>query len=302
MEPAHCSKELQSIIRLELGCRNALCPGVENPIWFTYQTRSLSCLVLNDWTDFRILRFEITMRRWLASYPQFVCLMSLRTGTLESMKDDIHGFTVIALVIASVQAVGALHRFIFLLLIGYPQPAAWKIHCYHLVWPFWIASSFRFLFGWVFEMIQRSWTGTRQQESGLYIFSLSHRHQRKSFSHHFILSTGLPMDFIYGLGITDILLTDIIIVWLQVQSFSGFQPGMEYVPWISNSILHPEGQDLIGRHYSRECVDPEHRSVYSASWYTCTWISTPPQGDPKTLASTSAANSLDIIPAPCNQV
>jgi len=77
---------------------------------------------------------------------------------------------------------------------------------------------------------------------------------------------------------------------------------MEYVPWISNSILHPEGQDLIGRHYSRECVDPEHRSVYSASWYTCTWISTPPQGDPKTLASTSAANSLDIIPAPCNQV
>lgn len=92
----------------------------------------------------------------------------------------MHGFAVIALVIASAQAVGgAPWTFAFLLVFGYPQPAVWILCCYHRVWPFWIAYS-RFLFGWLFDMIERSWIRTRQQERGFVYTSLSHR-QRKTF-------------------------------------------------------------------------------------------------------------------------
>lgn len=65
-------------------------------------------------------------------HVQFCLLYVFTTRDHGSKKDDMHGFTVTALVIASVQAVGgAPWIFAFLLVLGYPQPAAWTLCCYH---------------------------------------------------------------------------------------------------------------------------------------------------------------------------
>lgn len=176
--------------RLELGCRNALCPGVENLTWFVIPDwiLILSCIQLTGPT------FGMYVRDYhedmIGHAPAIYLLNVFTNQELGLQKDNILGFTVIALVIASVQAVGALRRYVLLVLDALHLlpglisllPLGFDHSGLHLPSAFCV--------GGYLKMIQRSWTRTRQQESGLYIFSLSHRQKRKPFPHHFILPTG----------------------------------------------------------------------------------------------------------------
>jgi len=132
------------------------------------------------------------MRRWWGHARAVLPTYVFTNRDHGSKKDDIHGSTVIALVIASEQAVGALHDFDF---TRFWIPSTCCLD--NLLLPLGLTILdcifFSYLFGWVFELIERSWTRTRQQERGFVYTSLSHRHDNgKRSTHQFLFPQDIP--------------------------------------------------------------------------------------------------------------
>lgn len=132
------------------------------------------------------------MRRWLGHARAVLPAYVFTNRDHGSKKDDMHGFTVIALVIASEQAVGALHGFDFAL-FWIPSTCCLDSLLLPLGLTILDCIFFSYLFGWVFEIIERSWTRTRQQERGFVYTSLSHRHDNgKRSTHQFLFPQDIP--------------------------------------------------------------------------------------------------------------
>lgn len=267
LELDSCSKELQSYFQTRIGLQKCALPRS----WKLHGLHIRLDLICASWLDrFPDCTFETSIRRWLATHLQFGCLMSLRTGARGSKKDDIHGFTVIALVIAFVQAVGALYRFVFLL----------DLDTLHLLPGSFAAAIGLTIMDCIFLLLS-IWVGIwnytvflgRDQAAGQRAARVNIFFQPQASTKIVLVSLHSPQDIPWNLSKA----LEILIFYSQISFLSdhryshvsGLQAWNGHEPWIpsisSSSLWTSRGQDIFGHHYTRGLFDPEHRSTDSAT-------------------------------------